>query len=298
MPRGYGVSGPEFDRPDFTPPGNRTAPPPDFAPGTSGDQVSAWPEGWHSTGGHPAVGQHVVDQQRVDQRHGGQHSPVDRFAGSHQDDVDLSQLPPPNVGQAPTRPPSPQQYRSPQPYRAQRAVPEDGWSGVSTSAPGQQRPATVTTAGVLTITASALWTCSIGFAWLVLLALRDDLASSGDIGTALYHRITTIHHTLTFGAWIPAFGLPLAATIVALVMFARVRWTQWALTGLGLASVIASWTVLGTRGIGIPLVCYVLFTTALIWTPGARRWFAGATRSTASTATNFDTTPSHHRMEP
>lgn len=290
MPRGYGVSGPEFDRPDFTPPGNRTTPPPDFAPGTPGDQGSAAvpsaPEGWHGTGGQPAAGQHDA----------GQYNPVDRFAGSHQDDVDLSQLPPPNVGhqagQAPNVTPSPQ------PYRAQRAVPEAGWPGVTASAPGQQRPATVTTAGVLTITASALWTCSIGFAWLVLLALRDDLASSGDIGTALYHRITTIHHTLTFGAWIPAFGLPLAATIVALVMFARVRWTRWALTGLGVASVIASWTVLGTGGIGIPLICYVLFTTALIWTPGARRWFAGATRSSAPVAANFDTTPSHHRMEP
>lgn len=243
-----------------------------------------------SAHGFPAAGQGVPPPGAPPYGGGGQQwgpqQPPTGFGdpyGADQDEVDLSRLPPP----AP-----PQQPGPPMP-----ATTGPAHSFARPAAPTPQRPATVTTAGVLTITGSALWMCSLGFAWLVLLALREDLAGSGDIGTALYHRITTIHHTLSQGVWLPAFGLPLAATVVALVMFARVNWSRYALTGIGLAAVAASWTVLGTGGVGIPLICYVVLATALIWTPGARRWFGGA-RSGRSAAADFDTTPPGHRMEP
>lgn len=281
------VKGPEFSAPGFSAPGSTPQGPPSQGPPSQGPVPQSPVAQGHSVQGHSAQG-HSVQGPAAPERAPdfGPPGPHPAFAGppAFTDDVDLSTLPPPDW---PGQRGDPGSVSNSAPMSATNSVPMSD----------SRRPAVVTTAAVMAITGSWVWISALGFAWLVVVSLRAELAGSGDVGTALFHRLTAVHYSLSQGVAWPAFGLPLACVVVALFLFSGVRWSLYAITGLGMASCVVAWTVLGTGGIGVPLIGYVLFCCALLWTRGARRWFASKhVRQTGDA--HFDTNPSTPRMDP
>lgn len=170
------------------------------------------------------------------------------------------------------------QHSSTYPPPEAQVVPQQEYPGQP--APGTppamamlDRPAAVTMAATLAITASVQWVGALSFAWLVAVSARESLATQGPDG-ALLHFLERFHFRMIDGLAWPLYLFPVVAFVTALMLLSRSRVGRIAFTVTGVAALgwSAWWLRESLQWWAIP-AAYLAFVTALAWTPGARRWF-------------------------
>lgn len=151
--------------------------------------------------------------------------------------------------------------------------------------PVPQRPAAITFATTLMVTAGLQMAALIALVWLVILAGLESLSPTRAPDSGLYHMLNRAHLTLSEGLWVPLFGFPLAACVLGFLGLMRTAWPRIAITALGVAC--SAWIIWWQSTTGwwraLVVVVYIAVCVVLLWTPAATHWYRGepASRPTA-----------------
>lgn len=137
-----------------------------------------------------------------------------------------------------------------------------------------QRPAAITFAATMTVTASMLWVCGLGFVWLMAIAALDQFDTAVQTEAVFYHMANRLHLRLLTGLAWPLFLFPTVAVVAGFMLLSRANWTRIFFTLLGVASI--GWTLWwqsNDLAQALPAVVYIGFCVVMVWTPSAGRWF-------------------------
>lgn len=140
-----------------------------------------------------------------------------------------------------------------------------------------QRPATITFATTLMVTAGLQTASLAAFVWLIILAGLESLSPTQAPDSGLYHILNRAQLSLSGGLWVPVFGFPLAAFVLGFLGLIRAAWPRLAITALGVG--FSAWVLWWQSGTGwwraLVALVYVGICVALLWTPSASRWYRG-----------------------
>lgn len=136
-----------------------------------------------------------------------------------------------------------------------------------------QRPAVITMAATLTVTASLQWVAGLTMLWLVAVAAGRQLGTSGADG-AVFHIFSRFNDRMATGLAWPMYGFPLVSLLLGFLLPARGRWVRIALTAVGAVAVLwLAWLFLDNLVWFLVPGTYVVIVVALLWTTAANRWY-------------------------
>ena len=142
-----------------------------------------------------------------------------------------------------------------------------------------QRPAVLTMAATLAVTASLQWICGLSFFWLVATAGARDLDTSGSEGS-LFHMLNRFHYRMLDGLAWPLYLLPTAAFVLSFCILVRREWTRIAFSATGvLALAWSAWLLRDHLGWWLVPAFYIAVTSAIVWTRAATAWYRWSPRA-------------------
>ncbi len=165
-------------------------------------------------------------------------------------DHELQQLPPPDAAPRPASGPSDNQAASP------------------------TRPAVVTIAATMAVTASLQWVCALSLVWVTATVGADALGAQGDQG-AIFHILNRFHYRMIEGLAWPLYGFGLLSLITGfLILSGRAR-HRIAHTVVGAAMIgWSAWWLRDNLAWWFSSAAYVAVACLILWTPAATRWFS------------------------
>jgi hypothetical protein len=147
-----------------------------------------------------------------------------------------------------------------------------------TSGAGVQRPALVTLAVTLAVTASLLWVCGLSLFGVVALAGTDAMATAGDDGV-VFHTLDEFVLRMGDGLWVPLYGFPVASIVTGFLLLSGRPWARIAHSVVGLASLgWTGWWLRDSLLAWVVVAVYVGTAVAVLWAPSVGRWYASRTR--------------------
>lgn len=136
-----------------------------------------------------------------------------------------------------------------------------------------QRPAVMGMSTMMSVTASMLFICALGFAWLLAFAAQSALDYNDPSESGLYYLLERFHLRLELGLAWPLFGFPAVTVVLAFFLLARRQWARIAYAALGLVS--CGWLVFTWHArwavIAWP-IGYIAFCVAITWLDSVTRW--------------------------
>ena len=153
--------------------------------------------------------------------------------------------------------------------------------GPTATTGGVQRPALVTLALTLAVTASLLWVCGLSLFGVVALAGTDALSAAGDEGV-VFHTLDQFVLRMGDGLWVPLYGFPVASVVTGFLLLSRRPWARVAHTAVGVASLgWAGWWLWGSPLSWVAVAAYVGTAVGVLWVPSVGRWYATRPRRPA-----------------
>lgn len=147
---------------------------------------------------------------------------------------------------------------------------------------GVQRPALVTLALTLAVTASLLWVCGLSLFGVVALAGTETMSSAGDDGV-VFHTLDQFVLRMGDGLWVPLYGFPLASLVTGFLLLSGRSWARLAHSAVGVTSLgWAGWWLRDSLLAWVVVAVYVGVSVAVLWAPSVGRWYAGRARPRAA----------------
>jgi hypothetical protein len=152
-------------------------------------------------------------------------------------------------------------------------------AGPVPTAGGVQRPALVTLALTLAVTASLLWVCAVSLFGVVALAGTQALSSAGDEGV-VFHTLDQFVLRMGDGLWVPLYGFPVASVVTGFLLLSGRPWSRAAHSLVGVASLAwAGWWLRDSLLAWVVVALYVGVSVAVLWAPSVGRWYASRPRT-------------------
>ena len=143
---------------------------------------------------------------------------------------------------------------------------------------GVQRPALVTLALTLAVTASLLWVCGLSLFGVVALAGTDAMTTAGDDGV-VFHMLDEFVLRMGDGLWVPLYGFPVASVVTGFLLLSGRPWARVAHSAVGVASLgWAGWWLRDSLLAWVVVAVYVGIAVAVLWAPSVGRWYASRAR--------------------
>jgi hypothetical protein len=144
-----------------------------------------------------------------------------------------------------------------------------------------QRPALVTLALTLAVTASLLWVCGLSLFGVVALAGTDAMTTAGDDGV-VFHTLDEFVLRMGDGLWVPLYGFPVASVVTGFLLLSGRPWARVAHSAVGVASLgWAGWWLRDSLLAWVVVAVYVGTAVAVLWAPSVGRWYASRARPQA-----------------
>jgi len=148
-------------------------------------------------------------------------------------------------------------------------------AGPVPSPSGVQRPALVTLALTLAVTASLLWVCALSLFGLVALAGIRAMSPVGEDGV-VFHTLDQFVLRMGDGLWVPLYGFPVASIVTGFMLLVRRPWARLAHSAVGVVSLgWAGWWLRDSLLAWVVVAVYVGTAVAVLWAPAVGRWYAG-----------------------
>lgn len=140
--------------------------------------------------------------------------------------------------------------------------------------PVPPRPGVVGLACNLAVTASLLWMCSLGLAWVTATSGADDLQRRGETGP-IFHILHRFDDRMLDGLAWPLYLFPLASMTTGFLLLSGRAWARAAHTAVGLAALAwSAWLLRGNLVWWASPAVYIAVACLVLWTPGASRWYS------------------------
>jgi hypothetical protein len=144
-----------------------------------------------------------------------------------------------------------------------------------------ERPAVITMAATLAVTGSLQFLAALTLLWLLAVAGNDELGTFGADGV-MFHVLNRFDDRMVDGLAWPLYGFPLAALVLGFLLPTRRPWTRIAFSVLGLLAVAWLAWIFRSRPVWLVVpVTYIGFTSGIVWTAAASRWYRWRLRSDA-----------------
>ena len=137
-----------------------------------------------------------------------------------------------------------------------------------------QRPAAITLAATLAVTAALQWVAGLTLLWLVAVAGGRQLGTTGADGV-MFHILNRFDARMATGLAWPLYGFPLASLLLGFLLATRASWVRIAMSILGAAAMVwLAWLLRDDLTWWLVPGAYIAVTVALLWTSAANRWYA------------------------
>jgi len=137
-----------------------------------------------------------------------------------------------------------------------------------------QRPAEITTACLLAVTASVEWLLGLSLAWLISGAVASTAPPGSSSGPGLEAMLTGFSGRMLDGLALPLYLFPLAWLTTGFLVLLPGRWPRIVHTLLGAVALAwSAWWLWDDLVWWLPAAAYVAVSCAFLWTPAASRWY-------------------------
>ena len=139
-----------------------------------------------------------------------------------------------------------------------------------------ERPATITLATTLAVTASLQWLCGLSLLWLLASSGTRSLAQAGSEGV-IFHLLNRFDDRMLDGLALPLYGFPLLSFVTGTLVPVQRPWTRLAHTAVGLAALAwSAWWLRDNLFWWVVAATYITLSCVFLWTPAATRWYTRA----------------------